>query len=88
MIHTNSLIDGFPVILGSFPIQFAMTFAMIIAIRVPRDADGDKDPHCKFIYWWVLGTHLMNLACLFANHHLPEAYHLIKKQFTIACLMV
>ena len=40
MIYTNSLIDGFPIILGSFPLQFAMFFATIIAIRIPKDEDN------------------------------------------------
>ena len=88
MIHTNSLIDGFPVILGSLPIQFAMTLAMIIAIRVPKDEDGTSNPHCKFIYWWVLSTHLLILVCQSINHYLGERWHLMKKQLTIVCLMV
>ena len=88
MIHTNSLIDGFPVILGSLPIQFAMTLAMIIAIRVPKDEDGEKNEHCRFIYWWVLSAHLLILVCQSVNHYLPERWHLVKKQMTIVCLMV
>ena len=43
MINTNSLIDGFPCILGSLPVQFAFTIAMIAAIRLPRDENDEID---------------------------------------------
>ena len=88
MIHTNSLIDGFPVILGSFPIQFAMTAAMLIAIRVPQDADGNQIDHCKMIYRWVLVAHICNLLCQGIKHYFDAKWHLIKKQITIVCLMI
>ena len=43
MINTNSLIDGFPCILGSLPVQLAMTIAMLAAIRPPKDENGEID---------------------------------------------
>jgi hypothetical protein len=63
MIFTNSLIDGFPIILGSFPIQFAMTIAMAISIRVPDKADGEEDENSRYIYNWVMVAHIMGLIC-------------------------
>ena len=74
MIHTNSLIDGFPIILGSFPIQFAMTVAMAIAIRIPRDDDGNRNDRCTKIYLFVMAAHIANLISQGVNHYV-DARH-------------
>ena len=58
MINTNSLIDGFPCILGSLPVQFAMTIAIVAAIRIPKDDNGELDTVAQKMYYWVLGTHI------------------------------
>ena len=64
MINTNSLIDGFPCILGSLPVQFAMTIAMLAAIRIPKDDNDEADKVAQKMYYWVLGTHL----CILFRH--------------------
>ena len=43
MIHTNAIIDGFPVILGSTPVQLGMLLAMLFAVRIPYAAPCSVD---------------------------------------------
>ena len=88
MINTNSLIDGFPCILGSLPVQFAMTIAMLAAIRIPKDDNDEADKVAQKMYYWVLGTHL----CILFRHIICQGcsanMHQLKKIVTIACLII
>ena len=88
MIHTNSLVDGFPVILGSLPIQFGMIVTLLVAIRVPKDEDGGYNVNCLSIYKWILWAHIINLICQGINHFLDAKYHLEKKMVTIFALII
>ena len=88
MIYTNAIIDGFPVILGSFPIQFGMFLAMVIAVRIPKDPNDEWNPHCKFIYTWVIIAHICNIICQAIKHYLSEDWHVVKKVTTIFCLFI
>ena len=40
MIYNNSVLDGFPVVLGSLPVQFGMALTMILSVVIPTGAEG------------------------------------------------
>ena len=87
MIYMNSLVDGFPVILGSLPVQFAMFVAMCISIRIPKDADDERDGKATEIYYLTFFAHVANIICQLLKHYLSPWWHLEKKILTIVVLM-
>ena len=59
MIYTNSIVDGFKVIIGAFPIHFAMFGALIFTIRIPRDDNGDRNDKATFLYCFMTFNHML-----------------------------
>ena len=71
MIFTASVIDGFKVILGSMPLQFAMLLTVLTLVPVPEDPTepGVKDPDARFTYWWLVFVHGIFFAQILVNHY-------------------
>ena len=45
MIYSNSVIDGFPIVLGSMPVQFGMFLTMLLSIRIPKHTETGVTDH-------------------------------------------
>ena len=58
MINIKSVLDGFPVVLGSMPIQFGMLMTLILSIKIPRNMD-DKymDGDAVYVYCLLVFNH-------------------------------
>ena len=59
MIHILSVLDGFPVVLGSMPMQFGMLLTLLLSIKIPKDLNtGEKyDEDALFVYILLVSTH-------------------------------
>ena len=91
MIHTNAIIDGFPVILGSTPVQLGMLLAMLIAVRIPYaaacstteepcpDEERELDSEAAFIYTLVALTHIFIIATKYLNLMVDKSWHMWNK---------
>ena len=69
MIFTASVIDGFKVILGSLPLQFAMMVTIITMIRVPLDSEGEYETEALACYIWLVLLHLILWWQVLVNHY-------------------
>ena len=71
MIFTASVIDGFKVILGSMPLQFAMLLTVLTLVPVPEDPTepGVKDHDARVTYWWLVFVHGIFFAQIVVNHY-------------------
>ena len=100
MIHTNAIIDGFPVILGSAPVQLGMLLAMLLAVRIPYaascsvdqepcpDEDRERDSEAAFIYILVSATHIFILATKYLNLLADKSWHMWNKLALMLTLFI
>ena len=42
MIHNNSVLDGFPIVLGSMPVQFGMFVTMLLSVQIPHNTESKE----------------------------------------------
>ena len=87
MIFTASVIDGFKVILGSLPIQFAMLLTVLTMVPVPEN-DGVKDSEARATYWWLVIVHLVFFIQISINHYFALDIPMISSISNVVLMLV
>ena len=82
MIYTNSIIDGFKVILGSVPIQIAMLASMLITVR-----PGDLKFEAKVMYGMIAFDHIVMIVVGLWYHFFGTGQHLMAAQLCIFAMI-
>ena len=87
MIYNNSVLDGFPIVLGSMPVQFGMALTMILSVVVPKGADGAESAEDALqIYRQLLFVHCLIVAVKMFGEHFSYNYSMTYKSLSIIAL--
>ena len=86
MIYTSSIIDGFKVIIGTCPIHMAMLCTLLIAIRIPRDENGERNDTATVLYLMMVVNHIFLVTVGFFNHFLHKNNHVLIAQMNVIAL--
>ena len=87
MIYNNSILDGFPVVLGSMPTQLGLALTMFLCIVVPKHPDtGEKDADAARIYNYLIVLHFTILLLKILNEHLVFDYPMLFRGLMICAL--
>jgi hypothetical protein len=87
MIYNNSVLDGFPIVLGSMPVQFGMALTMILSVVVPNGAEGAESAEDALkIYRQLLFVHCLIVAVKMFGEHFSYNYSMTYKSLSIIAL--
>lgn len=84
MIYTSSIIDGFKVILGALPIQFAMLVTMLTCVHVK----SLEDKMATFTYFFVVFTHIVMIIVSLMYHFFFTGRHMLAAQLNIFAMIL
>ena len=90
MINIKSVLDGFPLVLGSMPVQFGMLMTLLLSIKVPRDASQqDKlDNEAMFVYYLLISTHAVILIVKYLQQWLAYSNYMLFKALIMGSLFL
>ena len=90
MIHIKSVLDGFPVVLGSMPVQFGMLMTLLLSIKIPKDLnDSEKsDEDALFVYVLLCVTHAAILVIKYLQQWLALSYFMLYKALMMGSLFL
>ena len=90
MINIKSVLDGFPLVLGSMPVQFGMLMTLLLSIKVPRDASQqDKlDNEAMFVYYLLISTHAVILFVKYLQQWLAYSNYMLFKALIMGSLFL
>ena len=87
MIYSNSVLDGFPLVLGSMPVQFAMFLTMVLSIKVPVNTEtGETEEGAKLTFYGLLVYHFLILGVKFSQEYISYTHNLLYKGMLMFCL--
>ena len=83
----ESTVDGFKIAMGSWIVNLAALFAMLIAIRIPPDYEDEQlDDSAKWTFFSLLAMHA--LVCIVKVHALYYGDYFWDKQTMIMLVVV
>ena len=78
MIYSNSTLDGFPVVLGSMSVQFAMFATMFLSVKVPMHTEGDViDSDARSTYYFLLAYHFAIFVVKLVQNRIAYGYYVL-----------
>ena len=90
MINIKSVLDGFPLVLGSMPVQFGMLMTLLLSIKVPRDNNNqDKlDEEAASMYGLLIFTHTAILIVKYLQQWLAYSNFMLFKTLIMGSLFL
>ena len=89
MINTNSVIDGFVIVLGSMPVQFGMFVALLLSISVPKHSEtGEYCRDALVAYIALMTTHVAILITKYSQQWINKNHYLVAKSMIMFCLFL
>ena len=90
MINIKSVLDGFPVVLGSMPVQFGMLMTLLLSIKIPRNMDDQEkfNADATFMYCLLVINHALILIIKVVQSRIAFQYGNLCRFLMMACLFL
>ena len=90
MINTKSVLDGFPVVLGSMPVQFGMLMTLLLSVKIPRNTDDQEkfNDDALLMYCLLVTNHALILIVKTIQSKIAFQYANLCRCLMMACLFL
>ena len=89
MIYNNSVLDGFPIVLGSTPVQFGMGLTMLLSVVIPHHTETGEDcTDAVEIYRLLLFVHCFVVGVKIFGEFIGFYFPMVYKSLVVIALFI